>query len=209
VRVGWRIAVVREAGAMAEELVILTRYVAIFALAVSIALIFVRWRFPVKEQTPPRSSFSYWKSVWKRWREAQAVVKEREKNLRAVKGVSALVVDPDEKSARMLEWKLEGLGCKVIKARTGAQAVAMTAMSKPGFVVTDALLPDVSAADFYISLQPADVPVVFVGVASNQKEKLRSLGSNVKCLSKPYDPEDAAVLAGRMLRTRNLTSIQS
>ncbi|OFX17710.1 MAG: hypothetical protein A2Z18_07530 [Armatimonadetes bacterium RBG_16_58_9] len=67
-------------------------------------------------------------------------------------------------------------------------------------MIADALLPDVSAVEFYKSLNRRDIPVIYVGVLYAQWDELHRLGPNVLCLSKPFDPDEAAALAGLMLR---------
>jgi len=187
-----------------EVLLLAARYIALFGLVVSIALIFVRWRFPKKESKGKGSGKapSYWREFWKAYRRGKARVREREGDLRAIRGKSVLVVDPDEKSSKVLIWRLEQLGCKVVKARSGNQAVGMA--SSVDVVISDALLPDISAVEFCDALAGSDVPIVLVGVLRAQREELARLGDRVACLGKPYDPDDAAVLAGRALRICDL-----
>lgn len=197
---------------MPQEILILsTRYIAIFVLVVSIALIIVRWRFPLKEDSNAKeSSFAYWRRVYKQWRKIRAAEQEREKDLRAVRRKTALIVDPDEKSSRVLAWKLESLGCKVVKARAGTQALSAMDKSRPDFIIADALLPDISAVDFFKSLQMPGLPVVFVGVLDGQRGELKMLGDEVICFPKPFDPEKAVVLVGRIFRNGgNLTPHKS
>lgn len=193
---------------MPEELLVLgARYIAVFGLVVALLLIFVRWRFPQKETGGTGSGSgargkapSYWQVLWHIYRKAKARDKERQGYLRAVRGKSVLVVDPDEKSAKVLIWRLEQLGCKVVKARTGAQALNMAA--SVDVVISDALLPDISAVDFCDALEGSGAPIVLVGVLKAQREELDRLGARVSCLGKPYDPEDAAALAGKLLPQR-------
>lgn len=191
-----------------EVLLLAARYIALFGLVVSIALIFVRWRFPKKESKGDKGSGSrekepsYWQVFWYMRRKAKAKAREREGDLRAIRGKSVLVVDPDEKSSKVLIWRLEQLGCKVVKARSGSQAVGMA--SSVDVVISDALLPDISAVEFCDALAGSDVPIVLVGVLRAQREELARLGDRVACLGKPYDPDDAAVLAGRALRICDL-----
>lgn len=169
-----------------------------FALVVAIALIIVRWRFPRRPNS--QGVIAYWRDVWETMRDRSADRRERAESLRALRDSTALVVDPDEKSARVLAWQLESLRCKVITSRSGAEGLAAARKSAPDVVIADALLPDVSAADFYQSLPSPERPVVFVGVLRDQYDSLRRLGRNVACFAKPYDPDEAIALAGYMLR---------
>ena len=185
---------------MPQELfVVLFRYIGIFVLVVAIALIIARWKFPVTDDGGWRLGAQV-REVWKRLRERRVVDREKAERLEAVRGRTALVIDPDEKSARVMTWKLKSLGCTVIRAKNATQGIRRAQEDGLGFIIADALLPGVSAAELYGSLSKAGVPVVFVGVLHNQRGELRCLGPNVACLGKPFDPEDAAALAGGMLR---------
>lgn len=170
----------------------------------SILLIIARWRYPHNQQQSG-STLALWREVWRQWHRSRSREKEREADMRAVRGKSALVVDPDEKSSRVLVWRLESLGCTVSKARNGVQGLSVARSAKPEFIICDALLTDVSAAEFHGSLSMPNVPVVFVGALAAQREELAGLGERVACLSKPFDPDNAVVLAGRLLRATNLT----
>ena len=184
---------------MPEVLLLISRWIAIFVLAVSIVLIFVRWRFP-REPKPSGSTLGYWREVWRHVRRSRSHNKERELDRKALRGKAVLVVDPDERSSRVLIWRLEGLGCVVTKARTGTRGLELAASAKPAVIIADALLPDVPAADVYSRAAATGLPVVFVGTMKSQRKELASLGDRVACLGKPFDPEEAVEAAGRLLR---------
>jgi len=191
---------------MPEKLLLSARWFAVLVLLVSIALILARWRYPQKPD-PSEGTLAYWREVWRMWRKARSREKQREADLKSLRRRYVLVVDPDEKSTRVLVWRLEGLGCKVSKARNGTQGLALASSGAPEVIIADALLPDVSAIDFYKSLPMPNAVIVFVGALQAQREELRELGDRVASLGKPFDPENAVVLAGRLLRQGgNLTS---
>jgi len=184
---------------MPQLLLLISKWVAIFVLAVCIALIIVRWKFP-REQKPAGSTLGYWREVWRHLRRSRTHNKERELDKKALRGKAVLVVDPDERSSRVLIWRLEGLGCVVTKARTGTRGLELAASAKPAIIIADALLPDVPAADVYSRAAAAGLPIVFVGTMKSQRKELASLGDRVACLGKPFDPEEAVEAAGRLLR---------
>ena len=176
------------------------RWLALALLVIAIALIIIRWKCRDRPSVPYEGSIAFWHGVWRRWRERKEDVRERDRSLQALRGQTALVVDPDEKSCRVMSWKLENLGCRVVQARSGSQGAAMAANHDTDLVIADALLPDVSASDFYEMLDGLNAPVIFIGVLRDQRDELRSLGPNVACVAKPYDPEEVAALAGYLLR---------
>lgn len=186
---------------MSAKLVLIARYIAILVILIAIALIVIRRKFPATYR-PGIGRTRFWRELWLRWRERRLDQRERQSNLRALRGKLALVVDPDDKSARVLSWRLGVLRCRTIRSRVGSNGVARARSEKPDVIFVDALLTDISAADFYKSLDMPGTPVVFVGALNAQWGDLRSLGPSVACLAKPFDPDDAAALAGFLLKQR-------
>lgn len=197
---------------MPARIIVLTaRYIAVILLVIALLLIFVRWRFPRANEGARRGRrrASFWRAFLSAHRESKAKQRSRRQDIQAIRGRSVLVVDPDEKSSRVLMWRLNQLGCKVTQARTGRQAIALARAEHPEpvegrsgameVIVSDALLPDISAADFCEAVRRTSLPIVLVGVLRDQLDTLREFES-VALLAKPYDPDDVAALAGRMLR---------
>lgn len=184
---------------MPEIVLLVARYVAIATLVLSIMLMIARWKFPQKQEASP-STIAQWRQLWRMYRKVRTRERDREQDIRALRRKSVLVVDPDEKSARVLVWRLEGLGCTVSRARNGTMGLSSVNGGRGvDVVIADALLPDISAREFYKPL-PLDIPVVYVGVMDAQRAELDALGANVACIGKPFDPEKAVELAGRLLR---------
>lgn len=183
---------------MPVRLLIWIRWIALIVLVLAIALIVIRMKVPMPE-VRSRGLIGDLRALWRRLREKRQDARDRDADLGALAGRSALLVDPDEKSARVMAWKLESLDCRVTKVRSGLQAIERARDGNYDVAIVDALLPDMSAQDFHQSLGKRDMPVVFVGVAASQYDELKSLGGSVACLSKPYDPEEAAALAGYLL----------
>lgn len=192
---------------MPAQLFIILRYIGIFILIIAILLIIARWKFPVEHRS--KSIFAYIRDIWNAMRERRDDVREKAQNLQALRDKTALLVDPDEKSSRIMTWKLESLGCKILRARDGVQGISQTGEQKPDFIIADTLLTDMSATDFFSSLQKWDMPVIFIGVLRNQWDELHKLGRNVACFAKPYDPEEVASLAGYMLLRDKEKSVES
>jgi len=109
------------------------------------------------------------------------------------------VVDPDDKSARVISWKLRHLKCTVIRAKSGSVGLSKASELGPDFIIVDALLPDFSAEDFYLALGSSTLPLVFVGALPEQERAVMDLGANVSVLGKPYDPDEVAETLGAAL----------
>jgi CheY-like chemotaxis protein len=191
----WR----QEVTGMSARLALMIRWAALAVLVLAIVLIIARWRLPMREHRS-RSTLDILRALWTRLRERREDAREHAVDVAALRDRTALIVGPEDKGLRVIRWKLEALKCKVIRARTGTHALAVARDEKPDVIVADALLPDMSAADFYQSLADADVPVAFVGVLGHQWDELHKLGRSVTCAGRPFDPEEVAAALGYMLR---------
>lgn len=176
------------------------RWIALIVLLLAVLLIIVRLKFPPTRDTRSESTMKWLRQLWRALRERRRDALDRSDDLRALAGRRALLIDPDEKSARVMAWKLDSLKCVVTRARTGTQGLSAAGQGEFDLLIVDALLPDTSAADLYASLAITTKPIVFVGVLASQYDELRALGRNVACLGKPYDPEEAAAVAGYMIQ---------
>ncbi|MCL5105242.1 MAG: response regulator [Armatimonadetes bacterium] len=184
---------------MAERLIIAARAVAIAVLALAVLVVVMRWKFPVHKATPVEGT-SFWKRLREAWLNRRRGHLRRAEDMTELRGKTALLIDPDPKSARVMAWKLEQLKCAALTATNGRKGMELARADTIDFIIADSLLPDISAIDLCNAPDRPNVPLVFVGVLRNQWDELRGLGGSVGLLPKPYDPDEAAALAGRLLR---------
>jgi|YNPNPStandDraft_1061719.scaffolds.fasta_scaffold00001_109 CheY-like chemotaxis protein len=180
------------------RLLLIVRWIAIAALVIAVALIILRRKFPVRGEED-RSTLGFFRSLWQSYLHRRALELQRSRALKSLRGKRALIVDPDEKSARVMEWKLRTLKCESFRVRTGTQAIQATKSRSYDLIVADSLLSDMSAVDLFESLGQREAVVIFVGVLANQWDEIRRLGPNVACMPKPYDPHEVATTAGYLL----------
>ena len=134
------------------------------------------------------------------WKLSKKQKKERELDIAALRKNSVLVIDPDEKSARILLWRLESIGASVTKERNGTRGLELISTLNPSVLIADALLTDVSADDIYTHAASVGLPVVFVGATKKQRADFLKFADSVVCLSAHFDPEDAIIAAGKLVR---------
>ena len=190
---------------MAARLFIAARFLAIILFILSVALIVARWRYPQHQQRS-EGMLEFWKQNLRQWRLSRARAKEQAKDMRALRGKKVLLANSDERSARVLAWRLQSLHCKVTTSRNGTQGLSESASSSYDAAIVEALLPDVSAVDFYNSLPTPKPVVVFVGSIKSQRRELAALGTGVDWLDQSFDPDEAIAAAGRLLRTRTIST---
>lgn len=178
------------------RLILVSRWIAIFVLAVAVALIVVRWRFPIQRRFGD-GTLGFWRAVWQRVQQWRAQSREWNADIKALCGKPVIVIDSDERRSRVLVWRFESLSCTVTRARSGARGLELAENMQPAVVIADALLPDMAATDLYPAVR---LPIVFVGATKSQRKELTALGDDVACLGKPFDPDQVAAAAGRLLR---------
>jgi len=186
---------------MSARLALILRYAGLVLLAAAVFVIIARWKLPMRRQRS-RSILDIVRAAWVHWRRRREDLREHSADLAALRNAKVLMVGPEDKCFRVMRWKLETLRCRVIKSRSGTQALSIAQTENPDAIIVDALLPDMSAADFYDSLDRRDVPVAFVGVRSGQWEEVNKLGRNVICAGSPFDPEELAGAIGYVLRQK-------
>ena len=103
---------------MPTRLILIVRYIAILVILIAIVLIIIRRRFPSTYRSGGGAQ-GLLRELWWRWREQRRDQREKQGNLRALRGKLALIVDPDDKTARVLSWRLGLLRCRTIRSRTG------------------------------------------------------------------------------------------
>lgn len=105
---------------------------------------------------------------------------------------SILVVD-DTKQNRTLLKELLQPDHRIYLAKDGQQALTMAAKHRPGLILLDILLPDMSGYDVLVALKrtPAtqNIPVIFITALNNPDDESRGLKLGaVDFISKPFSP---------------------
>ena len=113
-----------------------------------------------------------------------------------------LVVDDSLFSRKAAKKALLPLGCELLEATNGQEALDFVAASEPDLVVTDLLMPVLDGVQFLAQLrgQGSMVPVIVASadIQESTRSQCEALGIN-GFLNKPYKAEDLQVLAGAAL----------
>jgi len=183
---------------LAVRLVLYIRWLLLFLIAVGIAVLILRWRFP-KRRWGLSVLPDALRSVLAALREKRAMGKEISINRKTLVGRSVLLAVPGEKEAKVLSWKLAAYGCSISRVRNGRQAVS-AATQGVDVIIADSLLPDMSLADLVDAL-PAGTPLVLLDVTPVQVESIRGKTARVAYFYSGYDPDDVSTTTGRLLRS--------
>lgn len=107
-------------------------------------------------------------------------------------GQTVLVVD-DEKQNRSLLAELLNDDCRVILAKSGAQALERTREQHPDLILLDVLMPDMSGYQVIQALKSDDatrqIPVIFISALDSTADEERGLDLGaVDYITKPFHP---------------------
>ncbi|HEX8240685.1 MAG TPA: PAS domain-containing protein [Allosphingosinicella sp.] len=111
---------------------------------------------------------------------------------RAAEGVAAgatvLVVDDDADVRAFLAESLEGFGCIVLSAASGAEGLEALRGSRPNLVLMDYAMPGMNGADAARAAREmhAGLPIVFVTGYAESEQLEAALGGDVPVLRKPF-----------------------
>lgn len=103
-----------------------------------------------------------------------------------------LVVDDHIEFAQLLGFNLEKVGCEVLMAHDGAQALRIARAQLPDLILLDVMLPDLDGLSVceILNAQPStrDIPVIIVSALSaSWTETRKSNARYTRFLTKPLD----------------------
>lgn len=115
------------------------------------------------------------------------------KGLRTGMTVRVLVVDDEPDIRLVARAALTKVGCQVIVAGTGLEALARAVQDQPDVILLDCMLPDLDGFDTCARLkaEPAtcNIPVVFLTGKTDQAAIERGLALGARgYISKPFNP---------------------
>lgn len=110
-------------------------------------------------------------------------------------GLRILVVEDDAELHELYAMMLEGLGCEMVPAFDGQEALDKMIDPLPDLVILDILLDEVMGDEVFAqmrqSARSAEIPVIVVSVLSaNRCENLMSMDERTFFLRKPFLREE-------------------
>ncbi len=115
-----------------------------------------------------------------------------------------LVCDDNELLVELLSFRLENKGYRVLIARDGAQAVALTEQHLPDAIILDTMMPVMDGQLVLRRLrsktETAAIPVIMLTARKQQRDIVDAfdLGAN-DYLVKPFIPEELMMRLARLL----------
>lgn len=120
-----------------------------------------------------------------------------------------LIVDDEAANLGVLFEFLRQSGYRVLVAEDAASALEIVALTLPDLVLLDVHLPDMDGFELCASLRgntrTADLPVIFLTIASETQDKLRGFDLQaVDYITKPFSPAEVVARVEQHLQLRAL-----
>ena len=125
------------------------------------------------------------------------------------KKLRLLITDDSRLLRKKLREELENLGCEVLEASNGKEAIEMDMAHEPDGVILDIVMPEVGGIEALQAIRELspDVPIVMLSSAGTPQKLMQTLRMGaIDFIQKPYTKEQIAraVQAIRRAREKNL-----
>jgi CheY-like chemotaxis protein len=102
-----------------------------------------------------------------------------------------LIVDDEGDFIELVQYRLAGLGCEIVVANDGVQALSLARQLKPDLILLDILLPDLDGLSVceILRRQPATkkIPIIFMSALSGDVTKRTASMQADDFFTKPLD----------------------
>jgi CheY-like chemotaxis protein len=117
---------------------------------------------------------------------------------------TVLLADDEIFMLRLLESTFRKGGYRVVQARTGREALAISITEKPDLIVMDVMMPDLDGLSAIHQLRQtqvsATIPVIVLSSKGHALTKMEAeLAGASLFLTKPFSPNQLLTEAGRIL----------
>jgi two-component system, OmpR family, KDP operon response regulator KdpE len=120
----------------------------------------------------------------------------------ASRPVTILIVDDEAQIRRVVRTAVALHASKVVEAATGQEGIDLAAAEKPGLIVLDLGLPDMSGADVCREIRGwTTVPIVVLSARHSDEEKVAMLDMGADdYVTKPFSTSEFQARIGAQLR---------
>ena len=120
-----------------------------------------------------------------------------------------LMVDDNPTNLQVLQATLEGRGYRLLAARDGASALAVTAKAQPDLILLDIMMPEMDGYEVCRRLKADpltfEIPIIFLSALTQTEDKVKGLELGaVDYITKPFQPEEVIARVNTHLTLRCL-----
>jgi len=120
---------------------------------------------------------------------------------------TVLIVDDDPLNLELLEQELEALGCTIVSAASGKEALRLADEREPDVILLDILMPSMDGFEVCRRLRASetmrDVPVIFMTALSGIDDKIAAFDAGgVDYITKPFQTEEVLARVSTHLQLR-------
>ena len=120
-------------------------------------------------------------------------------------GQKILVAEDDAVTRQLLEFKLKQLGCTVVSARDGEEAMKLAQEEKLGLIILDCLMPVIDGFEVLRRLKESPelrkIPVLMLTVKAKDNDIVTCLELGAEdYMTKPFSPAELMARVRKILR---------
>jgi CheY-like chemotaxis protein len=106
-----------------------------------------------------------------------------------------LVADDDEDILTLVSFRLERVGCEVVKARSGDEALKLASELVPDLAVLDVMMPGLDGYEVTRQLRRSeptrDMPIILLTARAQEADVARGMAAGADdYVRKPFDAKD-------------------
>jgi DNA-binding NtrC family response regulator len=113
-----------------------------------------------------------------------------------------LVVDDDPTARRMLDVRLRALGCRVVTAANGREALAAIAHERPALMLLDLQMPEMDGMEVLRTLKREGIAIATIVITAHGSPDTATEAQQAGALgffAKPYAMQDFDIAVRRVL----------
>jgi DNA-binding NtrC family response regulator len=118
-----------------------------------------------------------------------------------------LIVDDEASLRRLLDLRMRALGCEVVMAESGRQALAIVEREVPALMLLDLQMPEMDGMEVLRRLKhdSVDLPVIVITAHGSIEAAVEAMKAGAyDFLPKPFDPVHLEVVVRKALERRHL-----
>ena len=120
-----------------------------------------------------------------------------------------LLVDDNPTNLQVLFKTLEGIGCKLLIAKSGEAALSIIRKARPDLILLDIMMPGIDGFEVCRILkedpETSDIPIIFLSALDDTADKVRGLKLGaVDYVTKPFQPEEVIARVNTHLTIQRL-----